>query len=62
MSQMPFLRRRGRVFFREHAPLIVAARKGRNTALYDTAGTVSPSFVAEVTRVVSELLEQVRHR
>ena len=48
--------------FREHASLIVAARKGRNTALYDTAGTVSPSFVAEVTRVVSELLEQVRHR
>lgn len=47
---------------REHASLIVAARKGRNTALYDTAGTVSPSFVAEVTRVVSELLEQVRHR
>ncbi len=48
--------------FREHSSLIVAARKGRNTALYDTAGTVSPNFVAEVTRLVSELLEQVRHR
>lgn len=48
--------------FREHASLIVAARKGRNTALYDTAGSVSPSLVAEVTRVVSELLEQVRDR
>ena len=48
--------------FREHASLIVAARKGRNTALYDTAGTVSPSFVAEVIRVVRELLEQVRRR
>jgi len=48
--------------FREHASLIVAARKGRNTALYDTSGSVSSSFVGEVTRVVSELLEQVRHR
>ncbi len=48
--------------FREHSAVITAARKARNTALYDTAGTVSSSFVAEVTRVVSELLEQVRHR
>jgi hypothetical protein len=48
--------------FREHSSLIVAARKGRNTALYDAAGSVSPSFVAEVIRVVSELLEQVRRR
>ncbi len=48
--------------FRKHSAVITAARKGRNTALYDTAGTVSPSFVVEVTRVVSELLEQVRHR
>src|SRR5213594_2604591 len=29
--------------------LIAAARKGRNTALYDTAGDVAPSFVTEVT-------------
>jgi hypothetical protein len=48
--------------FREHSAVITAARKGRNTALYDTAGTVSPSFVTQVTRVVNELLEQVRHR
>jgi uncharacterized membrane protein len=48
--------------FREHSALIAAARKSRNTALYDTAGTVAPSFVIEVTRVVSVLLEQVRDR
>ncbi len=48
--------------FREHSAVIAAARKSRNTALYDTVGTVSPSFVVEVNRVASELLEQVRHR
>ena len=48
--------------FREHSALIAAARKGRNTALYDTAGAVAPSFVTEVTRVVNVLLEQVRNR
>jgi hypothetical protein len=48
--------------FREHSAVIAAARKGRNTALYDTAGTVSPSFVHEVNRLVSALLEQVRGR
>lgn len=46
--------------FRTHSTVITAARKSRNTALYDSAGTVSPRFVAEVARVVSELLEQVR--
>ena len=44
--------------FREHSTVITAARKARNTALYDTAGAIAPSFVAEVIRVVSELLDQ----
>lgn len=48
--------------FREHSALIAAARKSRNTALYDTAGSVVPSFVIDVTRVVSVLLKQVRDR
>jgi hypothetical protein len=48
--------------FREHSTVITAARKARNTALYDTAGAVSPSFVAEVIRVLNELLEHVRRR
>lgn len=48
--------------FREHSAVVTAARKARNTALYDTAGAVSPSFVAEVIRVLNELLEQVRPR
>jgi len=48
--------------FREHSAVITAARKSRNTALYDTAGTVSTSFAIEVTHVVSTLLEQVRDR
>jgi len=48
--------------FREHSAIITAARKARNTALYDTAGAVSSSFVAEVLRVLNELLEQVRRR
>ena len=48
--------------FREHSAVITAARKARNTALYDTAGTVSTGFVAEVIRVLTELLEQMRGR
>jgi len=48
--------------FREHSAVITAARKSRNTALYETAGTVSTSFAIEVTKVVSALLEQVRGR
>jgi hypothetical protein len=48
--------------FREHSAVIAAARKARNTALYDTAGAVPPSFVADVVRVLNEVLEQVRRR
>lgn len=48
--------------FREHSAVIIAARKGRNTALYDSAGTVSPLFVNEVTSIVKELIEEVRSR
>ena len=48
--------------FREHSALIAATRKSRNTAMYDTAGSVSASFIAEVTRVVAQLLEEVRRR
>ncbi|HEV8228399.1 MAG TPA: hypothetical protein VGQ86_00450, partial [Candidatus Limnocylindria bacterium] len=48
--------------FREHSAVITAARKSRNTALYETAGTVSTSFAIEVIKVVSTLLEQVRDR
>ena len=42
--------------------MITAARKSRNTALYETAGAVSTSFAIEVTKIVSALLEQVRER
>lgn len=48
--------------FREHSTLIAAARKSRNTAMYDTAGSVSASFVADVTRLASQLLQEVRRR
>lgn len=48
--------------FREHSTLIAATRKSRNSAMYDTAGIVSASFVGDVTRVVSQLLEEVRRR
>ena len=46
--------------FREHSAVITAARKSRNTALYDSAGTVSSTFVGEVTRVVIALLDEMR--
>ncbi len=48
--------------FREHSTLIAATRKSRNTAMYETAGSVSASFVADVARVVGQLLEEVRRR
>lgn len=50
------------VAFREHSAVITAARKGRNTVLYDSAGTVSPLFVNEVARIVNELIEDARAR
>jgi hypothetical protein len=46
--------------FREHAHLIVAARRSRNIAMYDDAGRVSDSFAAQVIRVAGELIEAAR--
>lgn len=48
--------------FREHSAVITAARKSRNTVLYESADTVSPRFITEVTRIVETLIDEVRGR